>query len=66
MHGLCEAMLETARPWGQVPGRGKIRYMSPARRRHWFHSKVQEAWSIGLTMNDGKDVKGDRAGKMAQ
>lgn len=40
--------------------------MRPARRIHWFHSKVQEAWTIGLTRNDGKDVKGGRAGKMAQ
>lgn len=41
-------------------------FMRPARRLYWFHLEVQEAWSIGLTTNDGRDVKGERAGKMAQ
>lgn len=53
-------------PGDRYQERGQIRYMRPARRLHWIHLEVQEAWSIGLTMNDGRDVKGERAGKMAQ
>lgn len=64
MEGLCEAMLEIVWPWRQEGG--QIRYMRPDRKLHWFYSKVQEAWSIGATMNDGRDVKGERAGGTAQ